>query len=365
MRIAVDISWLALGKSGIPVYIREVLSELQRIDQKNEYFLFELTPSGYTVNNPKWKLKTSRIPNFRGYATFWFQCVLPILLIKNKIDCLWAPVYFCPFLLRRKMRVLLTIYDCTNYRFPYTLDSGFARRFKYLYPYSIRRADGILTISEYVKKELQEQYLRNLNKKIYVGCCGKPAWNVSSDYQPGNRSDFLFFPGNFEPRKNILTLVKALEILFQQGITVPLQISGPSGWGNNEIHAYLNNSSVKKSITFLGFLSEQDLINKYSTCKALVFPSLYEGFGMPVLEALSLDCLVLTSKNTVMQEICGKAAVYFDPNNPHEIADAIKAIFNRDFDRNNYLCYKDPVLEKYSWKETAEIVQQALVEGKN
>jgi glycosyltransferase involved in cell wall biosynthesis len=366
MRIGIDISSLSIGNSGIQVYIRNILSELQRIDLKNEYYLFEPTPSGYVVNNPKWTLLTSRKKKYPAFGTIWFQWILPWLLAIYKIDCLWAPEYFCPFFVRKKTRVLLSIYDCTSHYFSQTMDRLYYRRFKLFFNGSIRRADSILTISEFIQKEIKSIYLKNADKKVIVGHCGKPNWIIPSGYSAEKRMDFLFFPGNFEPRKNILTLIKALEILYAKGSGVSLHIAGPSGWNNDAIHAYIEKSGIRETITFLGFLEEDVLIEQYCTCKALIFPSLYEGFGMPVLEALCLDCLVLTSKNTVMQEICGNAALYFDPNDPEDMAKEIMKMQKKDFNRDSYLKHKDDIINTYSWGKTAakilkEIESQELL----
>jgi glycosyltransferase involved in cell wall biosynthesis len=354
MRIGVDISSLAIGNSGIQVYIRNILFELQRIDFKNDYFLFEPIPSGFVINNPKWTLFTSRKKKYPGFGTIWFQCILPCLLSKTKIDYLWSPEYFCPLFVRKKTRVLLTIYDCTNHYYSQTMDRLYYRRFQWFYKRSIRRANAIVTISEFIHKEINKIYLNNLDKRVYVGHCGKPSWTLPSGYTPEKRSDFLFFPGNFEPRKNILNLIKAMEILHVKGRVVHLHIAGPSGWNNDAIHAYINNSNIKEAITFLGFIKEDSLIEQYCTCKALIFPSLYEGFGMPVLEALCLDCLVLTSKNTVMQEICGDA---------EDIAKEITNIFGNEFNRESYLKQKENILKSFSWKKTASEILN-VIEGK-
>ena len=134
-----------------------------------------------------------------------------------------------------------------------------------------------------------------------------PPWLPPQGYVESKRENFLFFAGNLEPRKNLVRLIGALEILRRKhGMTIPLHLAGPAGWKNQSLQALIESSIIRKDIILLGYLSEENLKREYSSCKALVYSSLYEGFGLPVLEALSLDCMVLTSEGTVMQEVAQK-----------------------------------------------------------
>ncbi|MBN1131034.1 MAG: glycosyltransferase family 4 protein, partial [Chitinispirillaceae bacterium] len=187
------------------------------------------------------------------------------------------------------------------------------------------------------------------------------SWQLPESYHEQNRKEFLFFAGNLEPRKNLVCLVRALkELQERDGLTVPLHLAGPAGWKNHTLLSMIANSPIKESIHHLGFISEEELKREYLTCKALVYPSLYEGFGMPVLEALSLDCMVLTSKNTVMQEICGDAALYFDPYDPVDCAGRIQELYRPNFDRTSILCHRKKVLDQFDWKHSAEVMRSEM-----
>ncbi len=134
---------------------------------------------------------------------------------------------------------------------------------------------------------------------------------------------------------------------------MPLRAAGPPGWRNKELRDRLGASPVAESIHVLGFLSEEQLKEQYLNCKAFVYPSLYEGFGLPVLEALCLDCMVVTSRGTVMQEIAGSCAMYFDPNGAADMAGKIAEVCKPDFDRGKYLAGRESVPRNYSWQESA------------
>lgn len=365
MKVGIDITSFHNGNSGIQIYIRNILSELQNCDKTNHYFLFERYASGYRAENPLWKVITWKAPKFPFSQTIWFNVIFPLLLKKNKVEVVWSPDYFCPYFLPKKTKIILTIYDCTYFRFPETMDKSLLRTYNLFLRKSIKKAETIMTISGFTAKELTAVASPAAGKRIVIVPCGKPEWRLPEPYEPQRRQEFLFFAGNFEPRKNILNLIKAMEILHNKSAKVSLHIAGQKGWRNEEIFHYISNSRIKENVVFLGYISEQQLIEQYCTCKALVFPSLYEGFGMPVLESLSLDCLVLTSKGTVMQEICGESALYFDPHDPADIARAIEMVFRNDFDRNIYLQHRQMVLDQYDWKTSAEKIRRELVEERN
>lgn len=360
MNIGVDITTFAQKHSGIQVHVKNVLDYLQQRDKENEYYLFEYVRSGYKITNPKWHLITKKKPRVLWSRTIWFQCIFPWLLKKHEINTLWSPDFFVPVFVSKKIKVILTIHDLTFIRFSETMDRNLLRRFRLYFPRSVKKANKIFTVSENIKKEVLTYIPASRKKQIIVSANGKPSWQLPQEYDAKKRDEFIFFPGNFEPRKNVISVIKGMELLIKEKMTIRLHLSGNPGWKNEKIYSYIQNSPIKENIVFLGYLSEQDLVKQYCNCKALIFPSLYEGFGMPVLEALYCDCMVITSKGTVMQDICGDAAIYFEPLDPRDIADKIKTIFSFDFDRNKYLCNRKVVLDRFDWRKTGEIIHHEL-----
>jgi glycosyltransferase involved in cell wall biosynthesis len=355
LRIAVDISTLTDGKtgietSGIQTALIGILNQLQQVDTINEYFLFETRPSMYSVFNKKWE--TILLPRFLFPLTIWTQLVFPFYLMKYKVDVLWAPKFICPLLSIKKMRIYTTIYDLGYLHLPRAHLLKDKLVMQLLVPLSARRSTAVITDSEYIKRDFEESY-RSIKTPVIAVPLGKPDWSLPVAYSYTQRQNFLFFAGNFEPRKNLFNAIKALEILYTRGKSIELQIAFPAEWKSRDIIDYVNSSPIKSNIKLLGYLPLEELKRKYLTCKALLYPSLYEGFGLPVLEALAMDCTVLTSKNTVMQEIAEEAALYFDPQNPCDIAEKINLVYSLDFDRQLYLKHKDAVLKKYTWESAA------------
>jgi glycosyltransferase involved in cell wall biosynthesis len=353
MRIAIDIKAFKNGNTGIARYLRSIMDQLQQIDRENNYYLFECTTSDYQTSNPRWK--KIMLP-WRFPGIFWQQIILPNHLKKYKIDILWAPEQICPIFGMRNIGIVTTVHDFTFLRYPKT--SQWSNRWiqALLFPSVATRSKVLAPVSEFVGREVSSVYATRLkNTSIECVSNGSPEWSVPSDYSASHRDDFLFFVGNLEPRKNLVRLIQSLELLREkEGVKVPLHIAGPAGWKNRSLLSLIEHSPIKDGITYLGFISEEELKRKYLTAKACIYPSIYEGFGLPVLEALALDCLVLTSHNTVMKEIAGDSALYFDPEKTENIAEVIKQIINPAFDRNTILKNRANVIARYSWKNSAE-----------
>jgi alpha-1,3-rhamnosyl/mannosyltransferase len=195
--------------------------------------------------------------------------------------------------------------------------------------------------------------------KVHAIPNGKPNWTIPPDYLRDKRESFLLLVGSIEPRKNILGFLSALRLLYEStGILPPVKITGPTGWKNHSIFSILQKPPYNDMVTFCGFVSDEELKRLYLTCKAVIYPSLYEGFGLPVLEALSMDCLLLTSAGTVMEEIAEKAAVYFDPQDPTDIARQIASVWENKIDCAAILQHRQLVLARYDWALTAKKLMQ-------
>ncbi len=365
MLISVDIRCLFGPATGVHAYVRNVLDCLQDIDETNEYVLIETGDSGYGVRNWRWKRLTleTMLP-----GTIWTHVRLPRILKSLGVDVHWGPAYINPIRRIPGVALVTTIHDFTYVRYPKTVRRQLLWVLRYLTPRVLKNSAAIIVISNFVKEELDTVFGQMAVEKATVIVPGKPSWH--STCSRGNtkmRGAFLFFAGNFEPRKNLLNLIRALEIARLKGFEVQLKIAGPKGWHNRSIMNYLEASPVRPQVHILGYVTDGELQDLYQSCKALVLPSLYEGFGLPVLEALAAGCLVLTSKDTVMEEIAGDNALYFDPGNPHDMAEVIISIYRPGFDTSDVLRGRERVLNRYDWHTSAaehlRVLTKACKEG--
>lgn len=353
LRIGIDIRILSAGFSGIPNYLRNILDNLQTIDSTNNYFLFEYPGCDYHLFNEKW----SKVPVQKHVqAAIATQLFIPFQIKKLKLDLFLASDYVAPLVMPKKIKVFTFIYDLTFVHYPETMAWKRLLISRLFTPLSMTRSKYIVTISDFIKNDISRSFPGISPGKVKVIRCGAPhQWALPADYDSRKRNEYLLFVGNLEPRKNLINLVKALELIkSKNGMDISLHIVGHNGWKHRRTYEYIRKSAVRENIVFKGFLSEKELQKEYLNCKAFLFPSIYEGFGIPVLEALSLDCVVLTSKNTVMPEIAGDAALYFDPHNPGSIAETIISIYSSGFNRSKYLKNKDNIISKFSWKSAAQ-----------
>lgn len=349
MKIGVEVKAFKNGRTGIARYLRMLLNWLQKIDVDNEYLLFTCTPVEYEIINPKWTMTVSpsRMP-----GVVWQQLVLPGILTRENIDLLWSPEQICP--IRFNGPVITTVHDLTALRFPETCQRSNRYIQKYLFPATIRSSSCLIPVSNYIGRELLTSYPVEMgDKKMITVTNASPDWEPQCSQASSAGEPFLFFAGNQEPRKNLIRLIEALEILRDNGTIMALHIAGPSGWHNQALKDKIAASPMKEQVRFLGYISEDDLKRQYRTCTAVVYPSLYEGFGLPLLEAFCMGARVITSKNTVMEEIAGDTAVYFDPFDSGDIARVISTVIGKPFNPETFSARVRPVLSEYTWEKSA------------
>ncbi len=273
----------------------------------------------------------------------WQQFILPFHLLKNKIDILWAPEQIAPVFGSGGAKMVTTLHDLVVYRHPESCQRSNLYIQKLLLPRTLRKSSVILPVSNYIKNECLARFKFLKENNLQIVTNAGPEWKIPSDYNRSKRENFLLCVGNIEPRKNLIRLIKAYEKITDNKLK--LVIVGPKGWNNSEFFNVIDKCSKKDKIEIRGFVSEEELIRLYLTCRALIYPSIYEGFGIPVLEALTMDCPVLTSKSTVMEELAGDSASYFDPYDVESIIKTIDLYFNNQIQNFS---------NTFSWNKSAE-----------
>jgi len=347
MNIGVNIRYIIGEATGIGRYTKCILDELQRIDLENNYYLIEYARSDYELTNPKWKIipQHSKIP-----GSLWLQTAVPKMITKYNIDLFWSPEILSPiFGVPKNVKIVTTVHDLLFLRYPKIYGTLLTVKNKIMFAQSLKKSAALIPVSDYIKNELLQFYpaLQSASKTIRT--ISNAAKDHSYDNKRIERENFLFFPGNLDPRKNFFRLIKALEIVNASGMNIDLHLCGPVRWKNTELTKLLQDSPIKNRIKHLGYITDEELINQYLSCKAVIFPSIYEGFGLPILEALKLNTPVLTSKGTVMEEIAGENAMYFNPYDVNSIADTII-----QFLKSGAIPINMESLKKYSWKQSAK-----------
>jgi glycosyltransferase involved in cell wall biosynthesis len=234
------------------------------------------------------------------------------------------------------------------------------------------RADMFIAISEYSKKVFLKYFPYVSEDRVrviplsYRKALLEPV-NVKVNFDSlgiDSEKPFWFCVGTIEPRKNIVSLVRAYLKLRSQGETYPLYLAGKKGWLDEEILNEINASRAGDDIRLLGFVNESQLSALYRSCFAMVYPSLYEGFGLPILEAMSLGAPVITSNTTSMPEVGGDAVIYVDPRNVDDIYEKMKLLQqNEELRKTIGEKGRERALNEFSWEKTATKTIQCYYEA--
>jgi glycosyltransferase involved in cell wall biosynthesis len=261
----------------------------------------------------------------------------------------------------RGVPTVLTVHDMIFKLFP-----EHQKRLNFWYlnatmPLYCRRADAILTVSRSSKRDIVAHYGLDPAKVTVVYEAASPEFVPA----PGDAADevrrryglpdrFLIFVGTIEPRKNLTRLVEALQHLRDGGLTAPLLVVGAKGWLYDDLFRRLEELEVRDAVHFPGYVPGPDLPLLYSAATAAVMPSVYEGFGLPVLEAMACGTPVISANASSLPELGGEAACYFDPYDVEAMARAIRAVWTRAELRAEMGQQGLAQAAKFSWKRAAE-----------
>jgi glycosyltransferase involved in cell wall biosynthesis len=287
--------------------------------------------------------------------------VIPFIIVKKKIDIVHSLHYSFP-VITLGAKKFVTIHDMTFFKFPEyheILKRYFFRIFIHL---AAKMADRIITPSESTAKDFA--LFTNAQKdKISVIHLGSVNWPTSSFPRKKTeivkkkyeiKGEYLLYVGMIEPRKNVPNLILAYEKLSKVNKNYHLVIVGQKGWGYGELFKLIDDFKLQDRIIFTGFVEGEDKFSLIKGAKAFVYPSMYEGFGLPVLEALSLGVPTVTSNASSLPEVAGEAALLVDPTNVDELYVAIKKLLD---DKKIYQELKQKAVlqaAKFSWTRTAE-----------
>lgn len=366
MRIGINARYLQSSRSGIAQYIFYLLSNLKTVDTKNDYTLFlgsDKQVSG-DILNFGFPLDVSGFPTTnQALKIAWQHIYLPRRIKELKIDVFHEPTFISPFF--KQCPTVITVLDLA-YRFLpdcYTLRNRLY--LDKLMKHSIDTSDAVIAISENTKRDILLNFKipENKVKVVYLAVdetfCPvdnskkEEILRVKSKYNI--TGDFIFTVSLISPRKNLVTLIKAFALLKQKGkIGHSLVIAGKKGWLFNEVFEAAASCGYEKDIIFCDFVPQDDLVMLYNAADVFVYPSLYEGFGLPLLEAMACQCPVVASNNSSIPEVCSDAAVLVDPYDAAGFSDAIYRIIS---DRP----LKDSLIKKgrervanFSWKKAAQ-----------
>lgn len=343
MRIALNAHLLSFAASyrqaGISRFIHSIIHSLQEADQENEYIVFlgdRRLPAGYLYGR-RWQAAFSRFNTGSPLRRIlWEQLVQPWAARQARADLLHDLAFVAPLLTARP--TVLTVYDLTFVLFPGAFNRLNRRYLSLMTPLSARRARRVIAISESTKRDLVRLAGVPAEKIDVVYPALEPDMRRASAQavaafrrQRGLPERYILYVGTLEPRKNAVSLVHAYgELRRRQALPHRLVLAGGKGWRYENIFAAIEEYGLRDDVLLPGYVADEELPLWYSAAEMFVYPSLYEGFGLPVLEAMACGAPVITSSVSSLPEVVGDAGLLVEPTNVAQLADSIMRVAAND-----------------------------------
>jgi len=367
--IGIDARFFGPRGKGLGRYTQKLIEALQELDQQNDYVIFlrQENFNEFYPQNPRFR---KVLADWRWY-TLAEQIFMPLAIKKEKIDLMHFPHFNVPIFYFGAF--VVTIHDLILRNFATRRASalGFLKYwlknfgYRVVIWFALKRAQKIITVSEYVKNDIVKCFGVN-PEKIVVTYEGAPEKSLPFPgfkhklKEFGIAKRYLLYVGNAYPHKNLERLIGAFEILIDDfKKDLQLVLVGEEDYFYQRLQEEASTSILRRieaadRVIYTDFVSDENLWTLYQNSALYVFPSLCEGFGLPPLEAMSHGVPVAASKATCLPEILGEAAVYFDPMNPHDIAEKINQVLSDENLSRTLVRGGFEQIKKYSWRKMGE-----------
>jgi len=339
-------------KVGVSIYTLNLLNYFNKIANKNISFKI------FLKNNPR-----NELPKENKYFKYevvhgnflWSQIFLPIRLYKKKdIDIFFSPAHYLPRFC--SVTSIVTIHDLSYLYYPEDFLKKDLFQLKNWSSYSLKKAKKIIAVSKTTKKDIIKNY-KIPDEKIEVIHNGyeKPIkYQISNIKFEKINDPYILYVGTLQPRKNILTLIKAFEKFKNFYPEFKLIIAGKKGWLYDKIFRLVTDLGLEGDVYFTDYVTDNQLVFLYKNAFCFVLPSFYEGFGIPLLEAMSFDCPVISSFYSSLPEIGADACLYFDPNNVFDLVEKLKLLKENKKLRKELTKKGKTRIKEFSWKKCAD-----------
>lgn len=337
----------------------QLLLELSKIDKQNNYIIY--LPVDPTSDMPpesaNWHYKVVRA------RRFWTLFALPRAVRKDKLDVFFSPTHYAPPFVR--CPEVISILDVSYKRFPEMFTKKDLYKLSWWGKYSVRKAKCIITISENSKDDIINTYRISAQKVavIHLGIKDVKVSNMKKEEVLSKyniESPYILFVGTLQPRKNVKRLIQSISLLKNKKAT--LVVIGKKGWMFEEILSAPEKFEVSDRVMFLHDVTNEELPVIYKNAECFVLPSLYEGFGLPVLEAMQYECPVITSNTSSLPEAGGDAALYVNPEDVLDIASKIDEVLESKTLRARMIKLGNTQVKKFSWEKAAKETLKVLEE---
>ncbi|MBR9922388.1 MAG: glycosyltransferase family 4 protein [Bacteroidetes bacterium] len=372
MRIAINTRFLLPGKlEGIGLFTREVARRLVvRRPDDNFLFLFDRPFDSQYIFGPNVEGRVVYPPARHPILWYlWFEWSLPRVLRQWETDVFLSPDGYAS--LRSKVPTVMVTHDLAFEHYPEQISGMVSKYYRHYVPKFHQRAEEIVTVSEYTRQDVIKAY-GILADKVQAACNGvrpefgrlsaKAKQAVRDQYAQGK--PYFFYIGAIHPRKNLERLLLAFNAFKAKSQSdTKLLIAGRFAWKSEGVRRAYENSPFKEDIVLLGYVEAGALSDLLGGCRALTYVSLFEGFGVPILEAMWAEVPVISSTVSSMPEVCGEAGLLVDPTKVEEIAQAMQEV-DSDSALRERLVEKGRIQrDKFSWEKATDIVEASLAKA--
>lgn len=357
-------------KTGTENYSYQLLKVLLKIDRKNFYRIY-INPyrinSEIDIGNFLCQLEQLEIRNFElkaiHWPRLWTQLGLALKTFTNSLDVLFVLAHTLPILRRLGLKTVMTVHDLGVEYLPKHHQLKQQIYLKYITRYQLNSATRLIAVSKATKEDLVKRAGIDPSKisVVYEGYDKDKFKNqkskIKNDAFINSLKPYYLFVGTVQPRKNLERLIEACR--FSLRSNNKLVIVGKKGWLSDDIYKLPKKLGIEKRVKFLGYVSDKDMPALYSGAIALTFPSLFEGFGLPILEAQGCGCPVLTSNVSSMPEVAGKGALYVNPYSVDDIVEGMARIKNEEL-RIKLIKAGLKNIKRFSWEKCARETLKVL-----
>lgn len=372
MRIAVNTRCLLAGRmEGYGHFTAETLKVLTRSHPEHEFFFLFDRPYDDRFIFSDNVTPVVIGPKARHALSFkwWYDVSVPAALRRIRADVFLSPDGFCS--LTTRVPQVLVIHDLAYLHFPSHISRSHLFFYRRYTPRFIHKAAAIATVSAYSKQDIINHFKTPPDKIDVVHSAVKDVFKpleweqkeaIKAQYTGGK--EYFLYTGSIHPRKNLIDLLKAFSLFKKrQQSNMQLVIAGRLAWKNDAFKEKLATYKYRSDVVLTGYVEDEALAGLMASAYALVYPSLFEGFGVPPLEAMQCGVPVITSNVSSMPEVCGDAALYADPKSPEQIAEQMKTIYKDEALRAEMVSRGFVQASRYSWRITAEALWDCLLKA--
>jgi glycosyltransferase involved in cell wall biosynthesis len=301
---------------------------------------------------------------------WWYDVKVPAVLKKYKAELFVSCDGFCS--LTTKVPQCLVVHDLSFLHYPSFINGSHLLFYKRYTPKFLQKAERIATVSQFSKKDIITHYktdpskidvVYSASKEIFSSLTEEEKEQTKTKYTDGK--NYFVYVGAIHPRKNLITLLKAFSVFKKrQQSNWKLVLAGRLAWKNKQFIKSLGTYKYRNDVVLTGYIDESELVKITGAAYGLIYPSVWEGFGVPVLEAMHSHVPVITSADSSMQEIAGDAALYANPSDHTDIADKMMLLYKDESLRTNLVEKGKQRMREFSWDKTAALLWETILKCK-